>query len=812
MKTYRKIILFMLLLAAAGCAGSYDDARIREDLDEIGRRVETLERSVAALQAQMDVVTQLFGASFVSFISTDADGNYVITYMDHGGERRTVTVATGKDVVKLPIIGAAQDEDGVWYWRQTTDNGKTWEWILVDGKQVPVGGETPQVGIDDGGYWTVNGRPVTDAAGNKLLAVDVSDTLFERIWVDEATGEAVFVLAGGQELRIALYEALSLSFDAAPYTALSDYAAQVKIRYTVGGSQAEGAIVDLFTAWNVEASVDTSVSTITVSLREGAAEGNILVMAHANGHTLLKPLFFTYGTAEIQDPLHDGSTADVVLEGESSVFDIQVSASIDYAVTVSGEAAGWLAYDGTRALQTTTHRFMATAWEDAGGTVRSGEIRFANELYGISASIGVKQYPKVPEQGEQRGIASATDLLAFANAVNGGFDLSRWQNEAGDVVLLNDIDMSAVSEWTPIGSIDGSNYDATTPYTVSRAFTGTFDGQGYAIRNLKYTADAATGRYGYALFAAVENAAIRNVVLGDPETPVTWTVSGAAPAATVCATLAAYVVNSTVENCVNYYNVDFTGDCSGVCFISGLLGAVRNTKVGGSSRDLGCANYGFVRTGKVSNTAAGATGVQTAGVVGLMSKDAGNLVQYCVNYGHISSPTGRTGGVVGTMFNGNVKNCDNRGTVEDDAAGQFTGNEQSAVTYKRMGGIVGGTDDLTKTLTATVENCTNYGNVLSHIGCRAGGFIGHSNVQVIGCANLGAILGDIYDPQHGPGWACGYSGNSKNDYVNVRDCSMGGYVGSYSQYKDDPTSAPAATHGNALGYNNDKYYNPSLNN
>lgn len=85
----------------------------------------------------------------------------------------------------LPIIGIAKDEDGVWYWRQTSDNGETYEWILVDGEKVPAGGEKPEVGIDAEGFWTVNGKPITDAKGDKVLADDVSNILFKEAYVDE---------------------------------------------------------------------------------------------------------------------------------------------------------------------------------------------------------------------------------------------------------------------------------------------------------------------------------------------------------------------------------------------------------------------------------------------------------------------------------------------------------------------------------------------------------------------------------------------------------------------------------------------------
>ena len=53
---------------------------------------------------------------------------------------------------------------------------------------------------------------------------------------------------------------------------------------------------------------------------------------------------------------------------------------------------------------------------------------------------------------------------------------------------------------------------------------------------------------------------------------------------------------------------------------------------------------------------------------------------------------------------------------------------------------------------------------------------------------------------------------SSGEWVNVSSCTMGGYVGSYTTYKDNPTSAPAATVHNAFSYKNDEYYDPTINN
>lgn len=809
MKKILNTLFLAVLLGGSGC-DEYDDSRILQDLDEVGSRIEALEKAVEDLNTQLGTLSQLVGSSFISLISTDASGNYVVTYVDDESEHHTITLATEKEVVTLPILGAAQD-DGKWYWRQTTDNGQTWTWLLNGGERIEVGGETPVVGIDDEGYWTVNGNPVTDDKGAKVLADDVSNRLFSEVRVDDTTGEAVFTLADGTELRMRMFEALGIRFDKPVYSAVPDHTTRVRVDYTIVGSQAEGAIVDIFTAYNLTTELDTSVGAIFVTLNEGAAEGNLLVMAHAGGNTVLKPLFFTLGDAVIEKPLYNGSTADIVLEGQMTQFEVTVSASIDYEVSVSDESASWLVPMQTRALTSTVHRFTADYYENPTGEVRTGEIRFVNHLYDVSASILVKQSPAVPEGGGG-GIASATDLMGFAAAVNAGVSTARWENEAGEVILLNDIDMSAVDTWTPIGSI-GNSFSSSDGFTTVNPFRGVFDGKGFAVKNLHYTTDMSAGKIGHAFFGALDGATVRNLTLGDPQTEIAWTFTGKAPVYTVCASLAAYAVNSTIESCTNYYNIDFTGDnASGeLCMASGLVGAIKNTTIGGRAKSLGCENYGFVRTGVISNNDNGGSGMHTAGICAYMTANAGNLLQYCVNRGHISCPTGRTGGLVATMANGNIKNSDNRGLIEDDLAGKFVDAPTTSYDRKRMGGLVGGTADLRTTPSATVESCTNYGDVYTHIGCRTGGFVGHSNVQIIGCANEGSILGDVVMTGHGPGWACGYAAASTQTWTNVRSCTMGGRVGSYTEYKDKPAEAPVATADNAFAYANERF-DPSINN
>ena len=114
---------------------------------------------------------------------------------------------------------------------------------------------------------------------------------------------------------------------------------------------------------------------------------------------------------------------------------------------------------------------------------------------------------------------------------------------------------------------------------------------------------------------------------------------------------------------------------------------------------------------------------------------------------------------------------------------------------KRIGGLAGGinTDKYLK-------NCINNGNVYSQNGSRAGGFVGHNAGFVQSCTNNGIILSDATADganKHGAGWACGYSG-TKNGTNYITDCHIGGKVGDYSIYKNNPEDTPGATYSNAV--------------
>ena len=332
------VLAGFFLLASCG----YDDTLVREEIRKVEAELSEYEQKMADLESQLSSLTALINSSFISYLGTDEAGNYVISYMDKGGDVKTVVVAVDSDVVTAPLIGTAEFE-GVLYWTSTADNGKTWDWILdAEGNKMPVGGVEPEVKIDAEGFWTVNGVRIIGTDGKPVLANDVSNTLFKEIKYNEETGFVEFTLVDGSVFSVRMYEALNIEFDAPAMIAVPDPSAVTKVAYTVTGSQAADAVVDYFTAYNVTVEIDKYAKTINVTLAEGAEEGNTVIMVSAGENVVLKPLFFTAGAAEIQKPVWDnkyGAGTEIQLPGDLTEFEIEVSHNISYEMSISADCA-----------------------------------------------------------------------------------------------------------------------------------------------------------------------------------------------------------------------------------------------------------------------------------------------------------------------------------------------------------------------------------------------------------------------------------------------------------------------------------------
>ena len=246
-----------------------------------------------------------------------------------------------------------------------------------------------------------------------------------------------------------------------------------------------------------------------------------------------------------------------------------------------------------------------------------GELREANvsmTLTNLSASTVA--LPKIQQDyTAANGLMTGLGFQRFAQAVNSGESTADWEKN-GKVVMLKDIDMSEIEGWEGIG-------------TAEHPFSGTFDGNGYAIVNMK---KALSG-----IFNVVKDASISNVSFG--------------------------------KGCSIYNGATFSGDAR--------IGGVANQATG--STFTSCTAVGTVEfAGKSEDEGTLCVG----GIVGwcdpsskvTTSKTTGNVIFSSTGTGDSRACVG---GIVG-YTKGEVSNCEFSGTLKNS----------SGATMVSVGGIL----------------------------------------------------------------------------------------------------------------------------
>ena len=200
-------------------------------------------------------------------------------------------------------------------------------------------------------------------------------------------------------------------------------------------------------------------------------------------------------------------------------------------------------------------------------------------------------------------IANASDLVAFANKVNGG--------ETGAYAKLT-ADITLTSAWTVMG-------------TSSKPYTGTFDGQGHKISGLSLTATAANaGFFGYVNGATIKNFTLAGTVSSayDNTGSVVGTANGATKIYNVYSS-----VNITMTNAKNH--------------IGGIAGQILQSS-GNTGEIKGCAYSGTMNLGSCSDS--------NGGIVGYCEKNANIEIEYCFFSGSMSTSVNSPnalGGILG---------------------------------------------------------------------------------------------------------------------------------------------------------------------
>ena len=242
-------------------------------------------------------------------------------------------------------------------------------------------------------------------------------------------------------------------------------------------------------------------------------------------------------------------------------------------------------------------------------------------------------------------IHNASELIKFSNSVNNG--INNYQTVyLGNVIYFSE---EHSKNFKPIGS-------------KAKPFSGTFDGQGFPIKNLKLT-----GELTYAgLFGYTENATIKNVVIDKSCAISSNSDDDDAYVGSVCGCCKGICY---IEGCVNMADVTYTNDEN--IRIGGIVGECS----GGCCTLKSNVNYGKVTQKSYEEEMV----IMTGGVVGKVS---GNVtIQECANFGDVTNNYANkksyTGGIIGNLSstNTNINNCISGGNIsaKNNKAGVIIG-------------------------------------------------------------------------------------------------------------------------------------------
>lgn len=302
-----------------------------------------------------------------------------------------------------------------------------------------------------------------------------------------------------------------------------------------------------------------------------------------------------------------------------------------------------------------------------------------------------------------------------------------------------------VYEWYSIG---GDNQDTTITY----AFRGNFDGQGYSISGL-YQNSQNEFRCGF--FRQIfGNREIKNINI---ENSYIYSGTNASNTAWGAGIIGKYSGGTTslVKNC--HFN-GYVGSVGNI--VGGIIGQSSYVKIeecsfqgkmDGNNYTSGItanADHTIITNCKVDAEINGGA-EQTAGIVALLQIDS--LVEKCYSKGVISGTTKVAGIVAQPRNNTYVKNCENHADI--------------IAAESQIGGIAGtyGAGEIT--------NCVNYGKVSGNSGFGIGGIVGYvscgaSNGRVKNCVNYGTISSNKHT---GCGGIVGTSQTSSGN-CEILDC------------------------------------------
>lgn len=385
------------------------------------------------------------------------------------------------------------------------------------------------------------------------------------------------------------------------------------------------------------------------------------------------------------------------------------------------------------------------------------------------------------------GIATAEDLVAFASAVNAGESIVNWMNADGKVVLLNDIDMSSVTSWTPIGASNFTWASNALTCDSGKMFTGYFDGQGHSIKNFKMVCENSTDGAAWGLFGGLgAGAVVENVVFDE-----SCSLELKATAQTDCGIVAGMAWDARVRNITNNASMTFSGTCKSKRVTMAVVGmAFAETD---STVVSNVVNNGKIVASDGGSNQNGANAIHIAGILGFGTNHLNSseivAVLDCTNNGDIESATARTSGIAAACNRyTHLRGCKNYG----DQVNTFNVKTESAGSAARIGNITCITG-----AGSSLYDCTNYGDVISTTKGAVAGIIclvNNDDAVFENVATYGRVITDRKVNTY-----CGAFFGQCNKKAEFKNCVCGGAFGTYNNGDYQVTELTADNYWDYIG-------------
>ncbi len=401
---------------------------------------------------------------------------------------------------------------------------------------------------------------------------------------------------------------------------------------------------------------------------------------------------------------------------DGGVMTVDIQSSVDYTVRISDD---WITADAANPVKGNgTAKF--TVAENKVKSDREATVTFETE--GLEP-IGIKVHQDA--YSSNIGIKSLSEFIEFVQATNNGdyetHNLEKWVNEDGEICLLCDLDLSGISEWTPIGQATDltliKNRSALADSV--RAFgnryasgNGIFNGMNHVISGLKITVDDNKESNYRGFFGPLYNATVKNLIF-DETCSITVNRDVASSDAFGFVTpsaIASTIENVTVKGSININKTLEDGETYRGLYVGAVTGVLCSNAVG----DAIVRNCTFEGKVNVVQKGWGTSNPKAfGGIVGYAVHDIGTgddrwadpdnkhvtKIVGCANNTVLEGTIWCMGGIVGaTLNNVTIENCVNKGNIFDNSD-QGNG---------RVGGIIGYDEG-----NSTVTGCENYGNLHS---------------------------------------------------------------------------------------------------